>query len=145
MRSSPQRDVSRGSLAWFWVARSASRPCTPWGRWFGLAFSSFYSGNTQAHRDCHSFDLFGARTSVSSMPVGERSKQFIIEHLLFPPPSLHHESHAVMGVWTQLHLTMANFANFYFFFFYMDSKRNLEPSFPEVDTRGSSLYLAHAD
>lgn len=83
MRSSPRRDAFHESPAWSWVGRSAFQPHTPSGRWFGWAFLSSYSDSTPAHRDYRSCDLCGARTSVSSMPVGERTKQFIMEHLPF--------------------------------------------------------------
>lgn len=77
MTFSPQRGVSRGSLSVSGAARRASSPHTPSGRWCESAFWSSCFGSIPAHRDCRSCGLFGARTSVSAMPAGERNEWLI--------------------------------------------------------------------
>lgn len=72
MRSSPQTGASRGSLALSEAARSGFQPHTLSGRWREWVFWSSYSDNTRVRQDCRSCDPSGARTSVSSMPAGER-------------------------------------------------------------------------
>lgn len=71
-RSSPQTGASRGSLALSEAARSGFQPHTLSGRWCEWVSWSFYSDNTRVRQDCRSCDLSGARTSVSSMPAGQR-------------------------------------------------------------------------
>lgn len=77
-KSSPQTGAFHGSLALSETARSEFQPHTLSGRWFEWVSWSSYSDNTRVRRDCRSCDLSGARTSVSSMPAGERDKQSTI-------------------------------------------------------------------